>query len=190
MQIWRFWKWLWIHDCVERLLNVNLIFNKIANCNLPNKLQLNLVIAISVSAKSWQWRQLLKGRVGISIKPMYFITLITTHNSVKTTVIQSLKCHFHKLIQLQMIECIDNKEVYSVNLLDAVRFDHKAWAWMKVTGYETAISDICPWQQRTKWIALWVAIIWIMWYNLDIIVSILIVDTLSVWPWLQLRRPL
>ena len=23
-------------------------------------------------------------------------------------------------------------------------------AWMKIIGYETAISDICPWQQRTK----------------------------------------
>ena len=34
---------------------------------------------------------------------------------------------------------------------------------MKIIGYETAISDICPWQQRTKWIALWVAIIWIIW---------------------------
>ena len=26
-----------------------------------------------------------------------------------------------------MIECIDKKEVYNVNLLDAVRFVHKAW---------------------------------------------------------------
>ena len=26
-----------------------------------------------------------------------------------------------------MTECIDKKEVYSVNLLDAVRFVHKAW---------------------------------------------------------------
>ena len=36
-------------------------------------------------------------------------------------------------------------------------------AWMKIIGYETAISDIWPWQQRTKWIALCVAIIEIMW---------------------------
>ena len=41
--------------------------------------------------------------------------------------IRSLKCHFRKLVLLQMIECIDKKEVYSVNLLDAVRFFHKAW---------------------------------------------------------------
>ena len=58
---------------------------------------------------------------------MYFITVITTHNSVKTTVIPSLKCNFRKLVLLRMIECIDKKEVYSVNLLDAVRFVHKAW---------------------------------------------------------------
>ena len=58
---------------------------------------------------------------------MYFITVITTHNSVKTTVIPSLKYHFHKLVLLRMIECIDKKEVYSVNLLDVVRFVHKAW---------------------------------------------------------------
>ena len=58
---------------------------------------------------------------------MYFITVIMTHNSVKTTVIPSLKCHFHKLVLRRMIECIDKKEVYSVNLLDAVRFVHKAW---------------------------------------------------------------
>ena len=58
---------------------------------------------------------------------MYFITVITTHNLVKTTVIQSLKCYFRKLVLLQMIECIDKKEVYSINLLDAVRFAHKAW---------------------------------------------------------------
>ena len=24
------------------------------------------------------------------------------------------------------------------------------WAWIKIIGYETAISDICPWQQRSK----------------------------------------
>ena len=89
--------------------------------------QLNLVIAISVSATSRQSRQLLKASVGISIKPMYFITVITTHNSVKTTVIQSLKCHFRKLVLLQMIEFIVKKEVYSINLLDAVPFVHKAW---------------------------------------------------------------
>ena len=58
---------------------------------------------------------------------MYFITVITIHNSVKTTVIQSQKCHFHILILLQMIKCIDKKEVYSVNLLNAVQFVHKAW---------------------------------------------------------------
>ena len=58
---------------------------------------------------------------------MYFITVITTRNSAKTTVIQSLKCHFRKLVFLRMTECIDKKEVYSVNLLDAVRFVHKAW---------------------------------------------------------------
>ena len=58
---------------------------------------------------------------------MYFITVITTHNSVKTTVIRSLKRHFRKLVQLRMIEFIDKKEVYSVNLLDAVLFVHKAW---------------------------------------------------------------
>ena len=58
---------------------------------------------------------------------MYFITVITTHTSVKTTVIPSLKCHFRKLVLLRMIECIDKKEVYSVKLLDAVRFVHKAW---------------------------------------------------------------
>ena len=58
---------------------------------------------------------------------MYFITVITTHNSVKTTVIRSLKGHFRKLILLRIIECIDEKEVYSVNLLDAVRFVHKVW---------------------------------------------------------------
>ena len=55
---------------------------------------------------------------------MYFITVITTHKSVKTTVIPSLKHHFHKLVLLRMIECIDKKEVYSVNLIDVV---HKAW---------------------------------------------------------------
>ena len=38
-----------------------------------------------------------------------------------------------------------------------------ALTWMKIIGYETAISGICPWQQRTKWVALWVAIIWITW---------------------------
>ena len=58
---------------------------------------------------------------------MYFTTVIRTHNSVKTTVIRSQKCHFRKLVLLRMIECIDKKEVYSVNLLDAVRFVHKAW---------------------------------------------------------------
>ena len=58
---------------------------------------------------------------------MYFITVIMTHNSVKTTVIRSLKCHFCKLVLLQMIECIDKKEVYSINLIDAVRFVLKAW---------------------------------------------------------------
>ena len=58
---------------------------------------------------------------------MYFITVITTHNSVKTTVIPSLTCHFHKLVLLRMIECINQKEVYSVNLLEAVWFVHKAW---------------------------------------------------------------
>ena len=26
----------------------------------------------------------------------------------------------------------------------------KLQPWMKIIGYETAISDICPWQQRTK----------------------------------------
>ena len=58
---------------------------------------------------------------------MYFITVMTTHNSVKTTVIRRLKCHFRKLVLLRMIKCIDMKEVYSVNLLDAVRFVSKAW---------------------------------------------------------------
>ena len=58
---------------------------------------------------------------------MYFITVKMIHNSVKTTVIRSLKCHFHKLVLLQIIECIDKKEVYSVNLLDVVRFVYKAW---------------------------------------------------------------
>ena len=58
---------------------------------------------------------------------MSFITVITTHNSVKTTVIRSLKGIFRKLLLLRMIECIDKKEVYSVNLFDAVRFVHKAW---------------------------------------------------------------
>ena len=58
---------------------------------------------------------------------MYFITVITTNNSVKTTVIRSLKGHFRKLLLLRMIECIDKKEVYSVNLLDVVWFVYKAW---------------------------------------------------------------
>ena len=61
------------------------------------------------------------------MKPMYFITVITTHNSVKTTVIRSLKCHFRKFALLRMIACTDKKDVNSVNLLDAVRFVHKAW---------------------------------------------------------------
>ena len=60
---------------------------------------------------------------------MYFITVITTHNSAKTTMIRSLRCHFRKLVGLllRMIECIDKKEVHSVNLLDAVRFVPNAW---------------------------------------------------------------
>ena len=58
---------------------------------------------------------------------MYFIAVITTHNSVKTRVIRSLKCHFRKLVLMQITEYIDKKEVYSVNLLDAVRFIYKAW---------------------------------------------------------------
>ena len=62
---------------------------------------------------------------------MYFITVIMTHNSVKTTVIRSLKGHFRKILLLRMIECIDKKEVYRVNLLDAVRFVHKAWERVK-----------------------------------------------------------
>ena len=45
----------------------------------------------------------------------------------------------------------------------SVSYHRKPIPWMKVIGYETAISDICPWQEWTKWIALWVAIIWIMW---------------------------
>ena len=64
---------------------------------------------------------------------MYFIT--TTHNSVKTIVIRSLKCHFRKLILLRMIECIDKKKVYSVNLLDAVRFVLKAWEHVTEKNY-------------------------------------------------------
>ena len=58
---------------------------------------------------------------------MYFVTVITTNNSVKTTVIRSLKCHLRKLVLLRMIEFTDKKEVYSVNLLDAVRFVYKVW---------------------------------------------------------------
>ena len=69
---------------------------------------------------------------------MYFITVITTHNSVKTTVIRSLKCHFRKLVQLRMIECIDKKEVYSVKLLVAGRFVHKAWE--RVTEVECSVA--------------------------------------------------
>ena len=41
--------------------------------------------------------------------------------------IRSLKCHFWKLVLLWMIECIDKKEIYNGNLLDAFRFIHKAW---------------------------------------------------------------
>ena len=37
------------------------------------------------------------------------------------------RCHFRKLVLLRMIECIGKEEVYNVNLLDAVRFVHKAW---------------------------------------------------------------
>ena len=55
---------------------------------------------------------------------MYFINVITTYNSVKTTVIRSLKYNFRKLVVLRMIECLDKKEVYSVNLLDAVQYVH------------------------------------------------------------------
>ena len=58
---------------------------------------------------------------------MYSIAVITTHDPVKTTVIRSLKCHFRKLVLMRMIQCIDKKEVYSVNLLDAVRFVYRAW---------------------------------------------------------------
>ena len=61
-----------------------------------------------------------------------------THNSVKTTVIQSLKCHFCKLVLLRMTECIDKKEVYSVKLLDAVRFVHKAWE--RITEIECSFT--------------------------------------------------
>ena len=68
---------------------------------------------------------------------MYFINVIRTHNSVKTTMIQS-QCHFRKLVLLRMIECIDKEEVYSVNLLDAVRFVHKAWK--RVTEKKTEIA--------------------------------------------------
>ena len=59
--------------------------------------------------------------------PLNHATVITTHNLVKTTVIRSLKCHFHKLVQLRMIKCIDKKEVNGINFLDAVQFIHKAW---------------------------------------------------------------
>ena len=61
-------------------------------------------------------------------------TTITTHNTVKKTVIRSLKCHFCKLVLLRMIECIDKKEVYSLNLLNAVRFVHKAWEHVTEKG--------------------------------------------------------
>jgi hypothetical protein len=35
-------------------------------------------------------------------------------------VIRSLKCHFHKLILLRMIECIDKKQEHTVTLLHAI----------------------------------------------------------------------
>ena len=38
-------------------------------------------------------------------------------------------------------------------------FRYITQAWMKIIGYETAISDNCPWQQQTKLIALCVTII-------------------------------
>ena len=66
---------------------------------------------------------------------MYIITVITIRNSFKTSVIRSLKCPFRKLVLLRMIECIDKKEVYSVNLLDAVRFVHKAWDCVTEKNY-------------------------------------------------------
>ena len=72
---------------------------------------------------------------------MYFITVIMTHHSVKTKVIRSLKCHFRKLLLLRMIQCIDNKEVYSVNLLDAVRFVHKAWERLTEIECSVAITE-------------------------------------------------
>ena len=65
----------------------------------------------------------LKAGVGISIKPMYFITAITKHNSVKTTVFRSCRVIFANYYCCR----IDKKEVYSVNFLDAVRFVRKAW---------------------------------------------------------------
>ena len=43
--------------------------------------------------------------------------------------------------------------VYDIDLVNVVyqsTFVHDTQAWMKIIGYETAISDIWSWQQRTK----------------------------------------
>ena len=97
--------------------------NHKAPCTAIWKQPLQSVLAL----RSCSATDLIFFSVGISIKPIYYIIVIMTHNSVKRTVIQSLKCNFRKLVLLQMIECIGKKEVYSVNLLNAVQFVHKAW---------------------------------------------------------------
>jgi hypothetical protein len=42
-------------------------------------------------------------------------------------VIRSLKCHFHKLILLRMIDCTEKKQDDTATLLDAIRCVEKAW---------------------------------------------------------------
>lgn len=42
-------------------------------------------------------------------------------------IIHSLKCHYRKILLMKMIEAIDDGQEFSVSLLDAVNFIHRAW---------------------------------------------------------------
>ena len=52
------------------------------------------------------------------------------------------KCNVVLGISSKSSEILQNSDLCSLVVTIA--------AWMKIIGYETAISDICPWQQQTK----------------------------------------